>query len=342
MDSFGSLILLPLAAGHALGLAAIVLIGSRGPSAPVAIIVVSAMSGVVLPPVSSVMRTLYPRLLDHDAELIRAAYGLDSVASQLVFIAGPLVPALFIAVGSPAAALIVSAVATVAGTATFLLVLGGAGRRKPRTLRDTRRHGALRAPGIRTIVLASVPIGCSYGAIEVAVPAFSEAHHVPAVAGLLIACWGGGALIGGLAYGALPRRAPLHRVHERIIMLVPLGYLLVVVAPSPLTMALLLVPAGALLAPMAAAQNELIGLIAPSGAEVEAYSWPFTSLVSGSALGAALGGIVAESSGWQPTVMLAVAAAALGAAMIVLRRSSLVPSCPREAVAPCAPPVPGP
>src|SRR6059058_630624 len=71
---------------------AIIALGGAG--APGAAIVAAAfVTGAALPPTSSVMRTLYPRLLDDDPALVQGAYALDSVLTETIFIAGPLLTA---------------------------------------------------------------------------------------------------------------------------------------------------------------------------------------------------------------------------------------------------------
>src|SRR4051812_33790301 len=92
IDAFGPRVLLVFAAGHATGLAAVIALGGAG--APGAAIVAAAFAtGASLPPTSSVMRTLYPKLLTGEPELVQGAYALDSVLTETIFIAGPLLTA---------------------------------------------------------------------------------------------------------------------------------------------------------------------------------------------------------------------------------------------------------
>jgi MFS family permease len=64
IDALGPRILLALAGGHAAALVTLVSLGAANAPAP-ALVGVSGVAGVLLPPVSSVMRTLYPRVLGH-------------------------------------------------------------------------------------------------------------------------------------------------------------------------------------------------------------------------------------------------------------------------------------
>lgn len=319
VDRLGARVLLALAVLHAAGLAGIVALGSVG--APGVLIALSALAGVAFPPTSSVLRTQYTRLLPTPA-LVQGAFALDSVLTESIFVLGPLLTAAAVAFVSPAAALLLSAGAVAAGAIAFQLALpdGTAGRRGG----GAGRLGALRAPGIRTLVLSMVPVGFALGTVEVALPAFADDAGSPHLAGVLIAIWSIGSAVGGLVYGARPRRSPLLRTHLIVGGLVPLSFLPVVLAGSPLAMALLVIPAGLFVAPLIATRNELAGTVAPRGAETEAYTWPITALVSGVALGAAAAGSLIDAGSWRTAVLAGVAAGALGAMVSLARRRTLV------------------
>jgi MFS family permease len=323
VDSYGRRVLLGLAAAHGAGLLALVALGSLAAPAG-ALIPVSLLTGLALPPVSSVMRALYPRLLGDEPALVQSAYALDSVVTETIFIAGPLLTAALVTLVRPASALVLSAAAVIAGTTAFLAALPASEReRAPAADRRASPLGALRAPGIRTLVLSMLPVGFAFGALEVALPAFATHHGEPALAGLLIAVWSVGSLAGGLAYGARARRAPLAEVHVRVVALLPVGFLPLTLAVSPLSMALLVIPAGLLIAPLIATRNELAGLVAPPDAETEAFTWPLTALVAGVSVGAAAAGGIVEAGGWRAAVAAATLAAAAGSATALARRATL-------------------
>ena len=320
VDRFGSRVLLVLAAGHAAGLLALLGLGSIG--APAAVLVLDAVAtGVCLPPVSSVLRALYPRLLG--GELVRAAYALDSVLTETIFIAGPLLIAVLVALVGPEAALVLSAAAVTSGATLFFAALPTRSRGEKRA---RSRLGALRAPGVRTLLFSMLPVGFAFGALEVAIPAFASARGAPGFSGVLIAIWSIASAAGGLVYGARSAELSLSRVHVSVALLLPLGFLPLALAGPLWTMALLVVPAGALIAPLIASRNELAGVVAPPDAETEAFTWPLTALVGGIALGAAAAGGVVEASGWRAAVLLATAAAALGAVVALARRATLEPA----------------
>src|SRR5215207_9016332 len=321
IDTLGERVLLVLAAVSAAALLAVIALARAG--APAAALVAAALvAGAAFPPASSVLRTRYPVLFGDRPELIQGAFALDSVLTETIFTAGPLLTAALVVVFEPAAALIVSACALLCGTVALVAALPPNEERVARA--DNGRLGALAAPGIRTLVASMLPVGFAFGALEVALPAFADAEGAPELAGVLVAIWSLGSVAGGLTYGARPRRAPLASVHLRVALLLPLSFLPLALASSPAAMALLVVPAGVLIAP----RNELAGRVAPAGSRTEAYTWPLTALVAGIALGAAAAGALADATSWQAAVLVAAAAAAIGASISAGRRATLAPVRP--------------
>jgi MFS family permease len=228
---------------------------------------------------------------------------------------------------APAAALALSAVVVVGGVLVFLAALPADERRRAPnadpSARPADRLGALRAPGIRTLVLAMVPVGFAFGSLEVALPAFADAHGRRELAGVLLACWSIGSAAGGLIYGARARQSPLAQVHVRMAVLLPLGLAPLALAGSLPVMAVLAVPAGSFIAPLIATRNELAGYVAPAGSETEAFTWPLTALVGGVSLGAAVAGGLVDATSWRVPLVVATVTAALGAAIAVTRRHTL-------------------
>jgi MFS family permease len=305
IDALGPRTLLVLSAISAAGLLALVALARAG--APSATLVAAAfVAGGSFPPTSSVLRAQYPRLFGDRAPLLTAA---------------------LVVVFEPAAALLVSGAAVVAGSFALVAALpadDGHVTEAPDAARS--RLGALAVPGIRTLVGSMLPVGFAFGALEVALPAFADHEGRPELAGVLVALWALGSVAGGLTYGARPRRGSLASVHLRVALLLPLSFLPMALATSPATMAVLVVPAGVLIAPLIATRNELAGMVAPEGARTEAYTWPLTALVAGIALGAATSGALADATSWQTAVLAAAVAAGVGAAVSTGRRATLVPA----------------
>ena len=325
VDRFGQRrVLVPLGFLHAVALGALVLAAESG-AATAVLVLCGLLAGFAIPPTSSVLRSMWPSLLRERPELVQPAYALDSVLIELIFILGPLLTGVLTVVLSPQAALIVSAVSVVVGTLMFTALPPSRAWRPEREAR-AGLLGALGSPGVRSLVLISLPAGVGIGILEVALPAFADASGARELAGVLLAVWSLGSAAGGLAYGALPNRPPLERVHLLVAGLLPLSFLPLAAAPSMVVMAILVLPAGMFLAPLLATRNELVGRVAPPGARTEAYTWPVTAFVGGIAVGAALAGVLVEGPGWRVAFLVATGCAAVGTVLAVARRHTLAPA----------------
>jgi MFS family permease len=323
IDWRGERALLPLACAHATGLLLVWALGAAGVAAA-GIAAAAFAAGGAIPPVTSVLRSRWPLLLSERPELLPSAYALDSVLMELIFVVGPLLTTVVVATVGPQYALAISAAAVLGGTSMLLRGLHGHERPAAPEL-GSRRFGlgAMAAPGLRTLVLASLPVGFAFGTIEVVLPAFSAEQGHRELAGVLLAVWAMASGAAGLAYGAWTPRSPLTRVHLRLACLLPLASAGLVAATSPVTMALLVVLMGLPIAPLIASRNQLVERVAPRGTSTEAFTWPLTALVAGLSLGAAAGGALVEAYSWQAAVAAAVVVSAAGAALLVARRETL-------------------
>ena len=316
-------VLLPVAIVHAVSLGSIV--GFAELSAPAFVLLACGfLAGFAIPPTSSVLRAQWTDLLE--PHLHQSAYALDSTLIELVFISGPLVTAIIAAVASPAGALIVSAVAVITGTAIFTSLeptrhfsASGGGE-------DRHWLGALTSPGVRALVIMSAPTGAALGMLEVGIPAFSRAEGAAPAAGALLALWSFGSGIGGLLYGAIPRRRGLYNTHLLVTGLLPLTLLPLAFAPSVWVMGLLVLPAGCCIAPLLATRNELVGGVAPPGMRIEAYTWPMTAFVGGIAGGAALSGALVEGPGWRVAFVVSTGFGVLSVVLALMWRRTVMPA----------------
>ncbi len=240
------------------------------------------------------LRALWPALLGERDELLTAAYALDSVLLEIAFVVGPIFVAGVAAVASPQLALVASVVFVTAGTLLFTATpMARAFAPAEDHAHDTGgRLGALRSPGVRTLVMSTVPIGFCIGAAEVSFPAFGEYVGSRALAGPLLALWSLGSAIGGLIYGAYGHRIPISSAYLRTAALLPIVTLPLALPSTFAGMVPLAMLAGLAIAPLLSAGNQLIGEVAPRGAVTEAFTWPLTALVAGVAGGNAVAGAI--------------------------------------------------
>ncbi len=293
-------------------------------SAPTSVLaVLAALGGAAVPPLAACMRSQWATLFADDAAARETAYSLESVVNELVFIVGPALTTMLVALISSTGALLTAVTLSLLGTLGFAatgLARSWRGEPGPHTA-----AGALGAPGLRTLVLAIVPTGIAFGALEVTMPAFAAAQgQRPALAGLLLSAMAIGSVLGGLWYGARSWSRPVVTRFLTLETLFTIGLLpLLLVPDSLLAMGLLMGIAGLALAPSAAAGFLLIDHIALPGTATEAYTWAVTANVTGSAIGAGLAGVIVQHSDIRWALVLTVAGPALGTIVAITRRASL-------------------
>lgn len=318
-------VLVPVAFGYACcgaGLTAVLAAG-----APAGLAVIPALvTGALVPPLGPCMRALWPRLLE-GPEALGTAYAFEATIQEFAFIFGPALAAVLAAVVSPASGLIACVAAGAVGALWFAAALPAADVDAPHRRAPARRPAlaALAPRGVRTIMGAYLVVGAAFGAVEVAMPAFCEAHGSRPSAGLALAAFSTGSLLGGLWFGASGARTRPLRSYLAALMLLAATLALPLLAWSIPAMVVLIFLAGVPIAPGFAAAYMLLDQLAAQGTATEVYAWVGTFIVVGATVGTAVGGAGVQAIGWTAPVTLAVAAAVLAAALTRARRASLVP-----------------
>jgi predicted MFS family arabinose efflux permease len=336
-----TIVLLASAAASAAFLAAIAFVPA---GAPIPVMVALAFGiGFASPPLGACLRTALPRLLP-DQEAVRASYTLDATVVELTWILGPPLVLALGAATSTGLALVAFGGLQVLATAAF--AAEPASRRwRPSADAAGGRGGSLRAPAMRTLVLALLAVGALFGAVEVGVTAATAGVGSTALAGPLLALWGVGSLIGGIAAVRLGPGLCGASGLALVLAALACGHLLLVPAAGSVAgIAAVLVLAGTAIAPAYAVAYALVGDAAPAGTETEAFAWLTTAVEVGAAAGSVLAGGVTGHGGPPAAFALAAAAGAVSVALVLLRSKTLAASeSQRQAdVDPCAMPAVSP
>jgi MFS family permease len=293
------------------------------------LVALAGLAGLAQPPLSACVRALWPRLIPDPARL-HAAYSVEAAVLEITYIAGP-----------PLALAVGALWGTGAGLGALAVVLGGgtigfarlpASRAwRPDHVESGDRRAALRAPGLRTLVIVLALVGALLGAVEVAVPAVARAHDAGGATGVLLALWGIGSFAGGLAAA---RAGGLHGPRALALILAGMaaGHLALAAETGLALLGVLLVVAGLGIAPAFAAVFALVDGVAIPGTVTEAFAWLTTAMAIGIAIGAAGGGALADLS---PAAAFGFSAAAGAAAAAVAagRSRTLVAPVPSAACA---------
>ena len=301
------------------------------------LVAVAAAAGLVVPPLSPGMRSLWSAYAA--GALRQAAFALDAAVFDLAYITGPVLASSLAAGVAPAAAVAV----LVALTCAAVLIVGARarpdangepGRPAPAGLTARVGHrvpGALRSAALRRLLLTGVLVNLALSATEVALTALVRQHHALWASGPLLAEVSVGSIIGSLLLGAGGRPAATstaatapaegaaaarHRL-PRLLARYALGLAtLTAAALFPPLVAVAAPLAGLCLGPSLATLFGLASSAAPDGAGTEAQSWLSSVMNGGAAAGAALAGATAG----RPVLSLGLAAAAAAAGAVVSAR----------------------
>ncbi len=276
-----------------------------------AVLLCAGAAGASFPPITVCMRTYFRQRL-HKEDLLAAAYSLESVLIELIFIVGPLTVALFVALASAAAAVLFAAACGLVGTLLFLRAPPLlAWRIEPRG--STSLLGPLAQHGFPRLVAVVLCYSMAFGLLEVGLTGYATERGNAALAGVLLGLMSVGSAVGGIAYGSRSWHLPLARQFALMLALMGAGLGLLALPWSPWAFALWSVFAGMVMAPALIIQSMLVAKIARADHVTEAFTWSASALLSGVGAGVALGGALLERFP-SPAPLGAAAAAALLAA----------------------------
>jgi MFS family permease len=335
-------LLVPLALGHAVGLALLIVAVEEEAALGLAVLAAVA-AGVCQPAVGAMVRARWARATPDEAGL-RTAFAWESVLDELIFTVGPMLTALLaFGVGLPVP-LVVGAVLCLGGSVALSLQ-----RRTQPPPQPSRAHGQRRgwARGLPLVVVASLGVGGVFGAYEVAVVAFTRDAGAPGMSGVVLGCYALGSLVGGLVFGGRHWRSGLGTQ-----LAVLSAALVVVLLPAPLVGDVRVLVATSLVAGLAVAPVLIVvfslteRLVAPDRL-TEGLTWTNSGLAVGFSVGTALGGVLIDAGGSRWGFLLAVGSA--GTALVVAligraRIGRLVDGRdePAPVVSPVTEPIPGP
>ena len=270
----------------------------------------AAMAGLFVVPTFSIIRQIIINAVPQEQR--RAALSLDSVATELSFMAGPALGVWAATVWDTSWAILVFEwLSIVAGTVLWVLNprLRGEHDASAEAPVPPRREwlglplfAVLAAAAASTVVLSGSDVS-----IIASLRALGAQQHI----GWVLALWAFGSVLGGVVYGAW---------HRSVSVFWLLGGLALATAPVALATGLpalvvLLVLSGIFCAPTITATVDHLSRIVPERARGEAMGWHGSSMTAGSALGAPIAGFAIDGGGW-PAGFVSVSAAGLLVAVV--------------------------
>jgi MFS family permease len=275
--------------------------------------VMAALSGAVIPPAGSLVRSRWAHLLVNEAER-HTAFAAEGVVDEAVFVTGPALVTFLSTLHAPQSGLLVALALGTGGSVALALQRRTEPPAHPhdrRTARDPMAWAVL-VP----LTLGAVALGSLFGAQEVATVALAtDAGHRP-VSGLMLGVFALGSGLAGVVTGAVTfRRTPVQRARIGLVLLT-IGATVLPLLPGLVSVSVALFVTGLALAPTLIAVFSVIEAATPRSRFNEAMGLVSTGVSAGIAPGAWVAGVVADDSGgssayWVGAVSALVAAAAM-------------------------------
>lgn len=284
-----------------------------------ALVALAAVSGAAQPPLGACLRTVWQDLLAGDREAIRSAFALEAAVLELTYILGPFGFLTLAALTSTRVSMGALGALLTAGTLAFAAEPASRAWRPEDGEPGVARRSALVAPGVRTIVSVMAAVGALVGGVEVTVTAAAS----PGATGPLLAVWGAGSLVGGVAAARLGGARGARDLALLLLALAGTHAALGLGGGSPFLLGALLAVAGVGIAPVLGTTSALTGDLAVPGTATEAFAWSTTALAVGVAIGAAVTGAIVDAGGVGPAFVAAGAAGLVGAGVVAGRAGSL-------------------
>ena len=196
-----------------------VAVGATLGAASVVLLALGALAGLSLPPVTPAMRAAW-RVSLREPATVRAAYALDAVAVETIFIGGPLLLSLLLVISAPAVPLIVTGGLTLVGGVAYATTTaarnaqahdraetastGGALRSPDRPLTSPLRRALHRALPLSLVpvLLTGLSLAVAFGSIDTSLAATArDVLGNQAELGLLFTAIAGGSACSGLWFG---------------------------------------------------------------------------------------------------------------------------------------------
>jgi len=299
----------------------------------------SGLAGAATPQLGSMVRARWSALLA-GSPLLHAAFSLESVADEVIFVAGPVLVTLLATEVYPASGIAVAAATCLAGTLLFAaqrtteppLHLAHPGGPVPGAGRRARGR-LLPARCLVTLAPVFLFFGAMLAAIDLATVDFATGHGHKPLAGVILGGYALGSMAGGLWYGSRAWRAPLRRRFTVTACAVAAGTATFWAMPGLAALSAVMFLSGLVLSPMVIGGFSLVEQQARPGRLTEGMAWLTSALAVGTAAGSAAAGQVIDADGARWGYAFAAVCAAVAALACLAGLSWLTDSGPHPSPA---------
>ncbi|WP_263621814.1 MFS transporter [Microbacterium esteraromaticum] len=261
------------------------------------------LAGLSTPPVQAAVRTIYPKLVNSGQ--LTPLFSLDASLQEIIWIVAPVVITVVSTQVGTVEGLLLVATILLFGGAWFIFSPEVGRVRIPRSRRAFGRV-VLKPPVMLATAIGFLLIGAA-SAVEVGVVA--TFGHDGLEAGLVLAVFSAGSLVGGLAFGHIPI-GPW--AMARRLLIVTVGLCLTMLSLNVFWLGGTLLLAGLGVAPALAVLFAITTASVKFSETAEAFGWAGTGQLIGAALGSAIAGILIDLNGPTGAYLAATLFAAAG------------------------------
>jgi MFS family permease len=249
---------------------------------------VGLVAGLTMPPIQPAVRTIYPKMVN--SKQLTPLFSLDASAQEIIWVLGPVITT-FVSTQIGTVWGILLAVVFLVGGGTWFIVSPELGR--VRIPRSRRKLGAVLAkPPVLLATIVGFLLVAACAAIEAGVVA--AFGHDGLEAGIVLAIFAVGSLVGGLSLGHVPI-GPWALARRMLIVFV--GTALAAASLNVWWLSVTLFVAGIGIAPALAVMFSIVSASVRFSDTAEAYGWVGTGQLIGAAVGSAFAGFLIDGQG---------------------------------------------
>lgn len=253
-----------------------------------AYMIVGFIGGLSTPPIQPAVRTIYPKMVN--SRQLTPLFSLDASAQEIIWVAGPVITTFVAIQVSTQSAILLAGAFLIAGGVWFIASPELGWVRIPRSKRSFGT--VLKRPPVLLATITGFLLVGACAAVEAGVVAVFG--HGGPEAGIVLAVFALGSLVGGLSLGHLPI-GPWALARRMLVVFVGMALALVWLDFWWLSIALLI--AGIGIAPALAVIFAIVSSSVKFSDTAEAYGWVGTGQLIGAAIGSAIAGFLIDGNG---------------------------------------------
>ena len=266
---------------------------------------VALVAGLSTPPIQPAVRTIYPKIVN--SRQLTPLFSLDASAQEIIWVAGPVLATFVATQIATSAAILLCGIMLVIGGVWFIASPEVGRVRIPRSKRNF--GVVLKKPTVLLTTVVGFLLVGSCAAVEAGVVAVFG-HDGPQ-AGIVLAIWSIGSLVGGLALGHVPISP--WSLARRMTLVFAGTALAIIMVDDFWWISITLLISGIGLAPALAVIFASVSSSVKFSDTAEAYGWVGTGQLIGAAIGSAIAGFLIDANGAIGAFWAAAAFALIGA-----------------------------